>query len=293
MKNALLAAACSALLAGCVSTSDIERLQSQISDLQEQVAQLKRTASSKEEVQNVNTKIAEQTQMLLKSNATLVTKVDQIEERANNTQGSIEQSGYRVDRLAQQVTQLQKDLEDVRAQEAARAAAAAATPVPPPMTVPGPAPITGGAAQPGMPAGGEVTVPAPPQPGEKPMETYQAALRDYQRGNYELAISGLRDFVKSNPKSDLADNAAYWIGESLYSQKKYREAIEQFDRVVNDFPKSDKVPSALLKKGYSYINLNEKSRAIVQLQYVVHEHPRSPEAAKARDELKKLGVESR
>lgn len=289
MKNVLLLAACCSLLAGCVSTSDIEKLQSQIGDLQEQVAQLKRTASSKEEVQNVNVKIAEQTQTLLKSNATLVTKVDQIEERANNTQGSIEQTNYRIDRLVQQVTQLQRDVDDVKQQEAARAAASAAAGAVTPGGTSG-AGTLGGAS--GAPAGGEVTVPAPAS-GENPMELYQAAYRDYQRGNYDLAIGGFRDFLAANAKSDLADNAAYWIGESLYSQKKYRDAIEQFDRVVNDFPRSDKVPSALLKKGYSYINLNEKSRAIVQLQYVVHEHPRSPEAAKARDELKKLGVESR
>jgi tol-pal system protein YbgF len=290
MKNLLLLAACCSLLAGCASTSDVEKLQSQISDLQEEVASLKRTASSKEEVQNVNLKIADQTQTLLKSNATLVTKVDQIEERANNTQGSIEQTSYRIDRLVQQVTQLQKDVDDAKAQEAARAAAAAAAP---PTTPAYPASGVPNIGAPGVAAGGEVTVPAPPMPGENPMEMYQSAYRDYQRGNYDLAISGFQDFLQKNAKSDLADNAAYWIGESLYSQKKYRDAIEQFDRVVNDFPRSDKVPSALLKKGYSYINLNEKSRAIVQLQYVVHEHPRSPEAAKARDELKKLGVETR
>ena len=77
------------------------------------------------------------------------------------------------------------------------------------------------------------------------------------------------------------------------TQKKYRDAILQFDSVVTDYPTSDKVPSALLKKGYAYIALGEKAQGIVQLQYVVHEHPKSPEAAKARDELKRLGVETR
>ncbi len=60
------------------------------------------------------------------------------------------------------------------------------------------------------------------------METYQAAYRDYQRGNFDLAIEGFRDFLATSPQSDLADNAAYWVGESLFSQKKYRDAIEQF-----------------------------------------------------------------
>ncbi len=101
-----------------------------------------------------------------------------------------------------------------------------------------------------------------------PMQTYQAAYRDYQRGNYDLAIEGFEDFLGASPSSDLADNAAYWIGESLFSQKKYREAIRQLDAVVNKYPKSDQVPGALLKKGYAYISVNEKAQGVVQLQYV-------------------------
>lgn len=267
----------------CVSSSDIQKLQGQISELQDQVAALKRTAAGKEEVQNVNVRIAEQTQTLLKSNATLVAKVDAIEDRLNNNQGSVEQTNYRVDRLVQQLNQMQHDLDEVRA-----AAARAATPVP---TTPAGTTAAGTTPPPATPASAVVDV--APEPAENATTIYQTAYRDYQRGNFDLAIAGFRDYVAKFPKTDLADNAAYWIGESLYSQKKYREAIAQFDTVVNDFPQSDKVPSALLKKGYAYISLGERAQGIVQLQYVVHEHPKSPEAAKARDELKKLGVETR
>ena len=277
---ALLALATTA----CVTGSDIEKLQSQIADLQEQVAQMKRTSAGKEEVQSVNQRIAEQTQTLLKSNAALVAKVDQIDEKMNNTQGGIEQTNYRVDKLAQSLTQIQHDVDELKA-AAARAAAQ------PPMTE---VTVPGSAVNPAQPA---VITPAPvppvpaPTPGEDPVQMYQSAYRDYQRGNYDLAIGGFKDFVARNPNSDLADNAAYWIAESLYSQKKYREAIAQFDSVVTKYPKSDKVAGALLKKGYAYIALGEKSQGIVQLQYVVHEHPTSPEAAVARQRLKALGVD--
>ncbi|MDP9361180.1 MAG: tol-pal system protein YbgF [Acidobacteriota bacterium] len=258
----------------CVTSSDVEKLQSQISDLQEQLVQVKRTSSSKEEVQNVNKTIADQTQMLLKSNATLVAKVDQIEDKIQNAQGSVEQTNYRLDRITQQLTQTQHDVDDLKAAAARAAAATPASPTP-------------------MPASGsEVTVPSP-APTEDPMQIYQAAYRDYQRGNYDLAISGFRDFAAKNPNSELSGHAAYWVGESLYSQKKYREAIQQFDSVVTRYPKSDKVAGALLKKGYGYIALGEKSQGIVQLQYVVHEHPTSPEAALARQKLKSLGVDSK
>lgn len=268
-------------LSSCVTSSDVQKLQSQISDLQDQMAQMKKTTSSKEEVQSVNQRIAEQTQTLLKSNATLVAKVDTIEEKMNSTQGGVEQTNYRLDKVAQQVAQAQRDVEELKA-TAARATAAVPVPV-----VPGAAP--GAAAAPPM---REVNVTAPAGPVEDPVQTYQVAYRDYQRGNYDLAISGFREFLARNPNSDLAPNAAYWIGESLFSQKKYREAIPQFDSVVNSFPKSGKVAGALLKKGYSYLALGEKSQGIVQLQYVVHEHPSTQEAGLARQRLKQLGVET-
>lgn len=263
-----------ALLGGCASTGDVARLQNQVAELQEELAGLKRTTAAKEEVQNVNLRIAEQTEQLLRSSATLVSKVDQMEERIQNTHGTIEQTNYRIDRMAQQMTQFQRDLEllGVRVQTTSPAA-------------------------PGTPSS-EITVPAPgpvvaPVSSENPVDLYQSAYRDYQRGNFDLAISGFRDFITQSPNSDLADNAAYWIGESLFSQKKYPEAIAQFDSVVTQYPRSDKVPGALLKKGFSYLNINERAQGIVQLQYVVHEHPSAPEAALARQRLRQLGIETR
>jgi tol-pal system protein YbgF len=264
---------------GCISTSDFQRAQDQIAELQEELANVKRTSSSKEEVQGVNVRIAEQTETLLRSNATLVAKVAELEERMQSTQGSTETTSHRIDEIAQQLTQSQREIQDIKALLAVLQQQPAATTVPP---------------APGTISSSEMTVPATPvAPAANPMETYQAAYRDYQRGNFDLAIDGFRDFMSENPKSELADNAAYWIGESLFSQKKYRDAIQQFVSVVNNYPKSDKVPGALLKKGYAYINIGENAQGVVQLQYVLHEHPKSQEASLARQKLKQLGIETR
>jgi tol-pal system protein YbgF len=257
------------LFAGCVSSSDIEKLQSQISELQDELAGVKRTTAAKEEVQNVNQRIAEQTEQLLRSNGALVAKVDQIDVRVQNTQGSIEQTNYRIDKLGEQVAQAQRDIETLKS---AATAPATEISVAPPLGIP--------AAQ-------------PAQPAEDPVAMYQAAYRDYQRGNFDLAIAGFQDYLAKHPDTDLSDNAAFWWAESLYSQKKFPEAIAQFDVVVSKYPRSDKVPTALLKKGYAYINLGERAQGIVQLQYVLHEHPNSPEAPLARQRLRSLGVETR
>lgn len=272
----LLALAAALAAAGCASNTDLQRSQDQIAELQEELANVRRTSAGKEEVQGVNVRIAEQTETLLRSNATLVAKVAELEDRMQNAAGVNETLAHRVDQLAQQLSQTQREVENLKGLLAAAQPASATAPA-------------GGA-----PATGEMTVPATPVgPAGDPMETYQAALRDYQRGNYDLAIEGFREFVAGSPRADLADNAAYWIGESLFSQKKYRDAIEQFDSVVNNYPKSDKVPGALLKKGYAYINVGERAQGVVQLQYVLHEHPKSQEAALARQKLRQLGIETK
>lgn len=277
----LILTAASLAAVSCVSTSDFQRAQDQIAELQEELANVKRTSAGKEEVQGVNVRIAEQTETLLRSNATLVAKVAELEDRMQNTQGSTEQTNYRLDQLAQQLTQAQRDMENVRALIAQLQQVQT--------QMPATTPAAGGTA----PSSSEVTVPARPAASGNPMETYQAAYRDYQRGNYDLAIEGFREFLDGNARSELSDNAAYWIGESLFSQKKYREAIQQFDAVVNNYPRSEKVPGALLKKGYAYISVGERAQGVVQLQYVLHEHPKSQEAALARQRLKQLGIETK
>lgn len=264
----------SLVLSGCVSSSDIERLQAQVFDLQDQVAQLKRNSST--EVQQVNQRLVQKTEDMLKSYADLTARVAQVDEKMQTTVGTIEQTNYRIDRLAQQLTQVQSEL-------AAMPASTNAAGAPPAASTAG-----------GEPAGAQVVVQgAVGLPAGDPIEVYQSAYRDYQRGSYDLARQGFEEFLKASPQSDLADNAAYWIGETYFSQRKYRDAIGRFDEVINNYPKSDKVPSALLKKGFAYIELGERAQGIVQLQYVVHEHPQSREAAIARQRLEAMGIETR
>jgi tol-pal system protein YbgF len=273
--RALLAVTALVLATGCVSSSDVERLQAQIFDLQDQVAQLKRSSST--EVQQVNQKMARQTEDLLKSYADLTARVGEGDEKLQSVVGQIEQTNYRLDRVAQQLTQMQSEVAGMKAPRGVLPPTAAAPP-----------PTAGG-----TPAEGSVTVDAGLDPREDPIEVYQSAYRDYQRGNYDLARQGFDDFVKANSESDLADNAMYWIGETYFAQKKQRDAISMFDRVINEYPRSDKVPAALLKKGLAYIEMGEKAQGIVQLQYVIHEHPTSREATLARQRLGAMGIETR
>lgn len=125
-----------------------------------------------------------------------------------------------------------------------------------------------------------------------PEELYQTAYTDFARGNYELAILGFQDYVRRFPKTDLADNAMYWIGESQYSLGRYNRAVQSFQDVATLYPGGEKVPDALLKKGYALIELNRMDQGIRELQGLIAEHPRSNAARIARSRLRAMGLPS-
>lgn len=117
---------------------------------------------------------------------------------------------------------------------------------------------------------------------------YEAAWRTLDKKDYKGAISRFREFIKKYPKSALAGNAQYWIGESLYALKEFDQAIIEFDAVRRRYPQGEKVPAALLKQGFAFAELGEKVNARLILQEVVEKYPQSPEAGRAKQRLKSL-----
>jgi len=115
---------------------------------------------------------------------------------------------------------------------------------------------------------------------------YQAALGDYQRGKFDLAVQGFRTYIEQAPRGDVADTAQYYLGESLYSVKDYRGAIGEFERLVRDFPQSPQVPSALLKTGYAYYEVKDGVQGRRVLRTLVEKYPTSREAKLAEERLR-------
>jgi tol-pal system protein YbgF len=140
---------------------------------------------------------------------------------------------------------------------------------------------------------GKAVPEAPPAPrpmveaAEDYKKIYDAAYLEVTRRSYDLAVAGFREFIKKYPRSDLADNAGYWIGESFYAQKKYKEAATEFEKVIAQYPNQDKVPAAMLKAGLCRQELGEKAKADQLWQKLLKQYPKSPEALLAKEKLKK------
>lgn len=261
----LLLAAAGVAAAGCVSSQDIEGLRSQLSDVQRQVLQVQKQASSKQEVESLEATVGKQMDSLLKTEADMQLKLQELSGQIEALQAKLEDTNFRLSQLSQQIAGTNQELKSFRN-------------APRPETEPAPAP-------PAAPA-------APPSAAD-PQSLYNAAYNDYLKGSYDLALRGFQQYLETFPSTALAANATYWTGECYYRQRRYRQAIEQYDAVLNRYPRSDKTASALLKKGYAYLELGERSQGVVQLQHVLRQYPTSDEANLARQRLREIGIDGK
>ena len=117
---------------------------------------------------------------------------------------------------------------------------------------------------------------------------FESGWRLFERKDYRSAAGRFREFVKKYPKSRIAANAQYWLGESHYGLKEYDKAIVELDEVRRRYPQSEKVPPALLRQGFAFAELGEKLNARLVLQEVVEKYPQSPESLRAKQKLKTL-----
>jgi tol-pal system protein YbgF len=117
---------------------------------------------------------------------------------------------------------------------------------------------------------------------------YEVAWRNLEKRDYRSAIARFKDFQKKHPKSNLAVNAQYWIGESHYALREFDQAIVELDAVRSRYPEGEKVPAALLKQAYAFSELGENTNARLLLHEVVEKYAQTPEATQAKQKLKSL-----
>src|SRR5687767_11049230 len=85
---------------GCVTPQDIEGLQSQLADIQRQVLQIQKQAPSKQEVADLDANVGRQMQSLLKTEADMQVKLQELSSQIEQLQGTLEDTNYRVSQLS-------------------------------------------------------------------------------------------------------------------------------------------------------------------------------------------------
>lgn len=129
----------------------------------------------------------------------------------------------------------------------------------------------------------------PARPPATPEEAYKRAYDQFTKGDIGNAKEGFKKFLGTHPKSKLAENAHYWLGECYFAEKKYEEAILEFDEVIKKYPKGNKVPDALYRQGLAFLEMKDIINAKLILREVIKRFPKSDQAKRARKKLQEIG----
>jgi tol-pal system protein YbgF len=245
-----------------------QQMMADIRMLQEQTALLRAQLSELREVlKAVGTKLDEQAGGSRKAFADQKLLVDTISSDLRVVREKVDDNNVRVSSLSQELEAVRMAMPQVGAMPPAAGDAAA-----------GAAP-TGAAGQP--PSGAA-------NPAVSPQRLYDQAWGDYVGSQYNLAIAGFENYIRTYPKSELAGESQYFIGESYYQQGMYREAVTAYERGISDYPNSKRIPDIYYKRGMALNALGQTDRARESWEFVVKNNPNSEAGRLALQRLNQL-----
>lgn len=265
------------------ANKDIEELQRDVAMLQDQLRNLQSSFDMKvatmqtlvqqtlDSVNRTNTAVAvmenrfgdalkQQQQSVNGPVANVSQKLDQMSEDFRAVRESVLDMNTRMGKLDAKMADLQNLINTMR------------TPPPPP---------------PGTSTDGQAPAGAPPLSADL---TYTNAMRDHLTGKDDLAMQEFSDYLKNFPSTALAPNVQFYIGDIYYRKDDYADALQAFDKVLEQYPENNKTPDARFMKGESLLGLGKNNAAAQEFREVYSRYPDTEVAAKAKAELKKMGL---
>jgi tol-pal system protein YbgF len=260
--------------------ADIRMLQEQNQQLQVLLAQLSEALNGS--IKAVNGRLDEQANTNRKAFADQNLKVDQFGSDLRVVREGVSENNVRISQLSQELEAVRLSIPQYQQGVPA---------VMPPSTDPNaPLPVAGApAAAPTAPVAPVPTTPAPSlPPGMSPQRVYDTAWADYTSGQWELCISGFDMYLRTFPRSDLADEAQFYIGECNYADGKNQEAVQAYTQVITNYPRGQSVAPAYYKRGLAFERLGQIDRARESFEAVIKTFPESDAARLAKQNLDRL-----
>jgi TolA-binding protein len=131
---------------------------------------------------------------------------------------------------------------------------------------------------------------APGAPASDEEKAFNAAVLDYNRGNYALAIESLQSFLRAFPQSGRKAEAQFFLGLCHYNSRAYDKAQLVFEQIVRESPTSNQFLPAKLKRAQCLLKQNLKPAAVKAFRELVDGFAGTPEARTAQQELSDLGL---
>jgi tol-pal system protein YbgF len=237
---------------GCASQGDVSSIDNRLSELEIRNAESRR---NKEELQSDLKFQSQEAQAVREQTAALRAKIDALEEEMRILSGRIEELEHSISRQQMQRDEYSEKREGIQLDK--------------------------------MPEAARVPIAEVPQ--ELPEdELYRVAKQSYDDGDSDTARRQFQELIERFPKSQMAGNAQFWIGESFYRDKWYEKAILEYQKVIENYPGGNKVGGALLKQGFAFINLGDTANARLIFEELIRKFPDSNEAKIAKQKLAEL-----
>jgi tol-pal system protein YbgF len=253
------------LLTGCASQRDVVTLDTRTHLLERRYAEMeKRYASLDEKLVEFDDSRSQKDQNLRSQSAELRAVLDQSREEMRELRGHMDEADHQ---LRQRLESMEQSLrqQDERLKK-----------------------IEGYLGEPSAqqrPVAGAPPAAPPAEPSEEG-RLYERAKGLFDQGKFAQAREVFQELLGKYPKSDQADNAQFWIGETYYREKWYEKAILEYQRVIDGYPRGNKVPSALLKQGMAFEELGDAENAQLLFKELLAKFPKSGEARVAADKIK-------
>ncbi|MBZ5592266.1 MAG: tetratricopeptide repeat protein [Acidobacteriia bacterium] len=286
-RGLILAASFAFPVIGSAASKEIVELQRDVAQLQDQVrtlqssfdtkmgtlaAQVQQLTDSAGRANNslatlqgaIQEQLRQQGKEVMAPVATVGTKIDEMATAFQQVQNSMAEVTARLGKLEQQVTDLSNAVRTMN------------SPAAPP-----------GGSTPGTAGPGPTTSNVPPISGDV---LYQNANRDRLGGKADLALQEYQDFVKYYGDGQLAPAAEFWVGYLSFDKGDYDNALRAFDQVLERYSANPKTPDALLMKGKTLLKLDKRNAGAAEFRELIKRYPGSDAAAKARAQLKQMGL---
>jgi len=241
--------------------ADIRMLQEQSQVLQNLLGQLNDT------LKGVNTRLDQQTEASRKSMADQKLVIDNLSNDVRVVREKLDDNNVRLGSLSQEVDALRQAVQQCIARP----------------TAPAPEPADA-AATPAATAG----PPASPTVVASPTQMWDTAWADSTSRQYDLAVLGFDAYIKTFPKSDMADDAQVYICNAYLNDGKNDKAVEACDVAIRAYPKGNAIPEAYLRKGQAQLNLRDAGGARATWEALIRNFPDSAMAQMAQNRLNQL-----
>ena len=212
-----------------------------------------------------------------------------VDEQVNATRKGFADQGLKVDQLASELRVVREGVSDtsVRVGQLSQELEAVRLSIPqfPTTAMPATGDPATAATDPTAPSLPPV---APVGPGVSPQRLFETTRADYYNGQWDLCVSGFETYLKTFPRSELAHEAQFLIGECQYMEGNHQDAVSAYNQVIANYPRSSSAANAYFKRGRALEDLGQVDRARESYEGAMKNFPETDAARLAKQALDRL-----